>query len=141
MDKRIPIILVVLGMLVLGVGVAQQQGCHVPDVLPIPGPIVDPVERPGAWIILIEETDEANPAVARVKGHLEYWSNLKNTRQLNYRWLDENQQEAKPYASIVKETGVPALIILSAEGEKLLAKPLPPTIEGIDEAVKKVTGL
>ena len=102
-------------------------------------PSVDPFSTSpveGAWVVIVEETSERNPAVARVMADGEYWRGLEK-RGVQWRFYDIDSPDAKSYAAAAKREGLPALLILGPDGKVLEATGLPATVDGIDEIVKR----
>ena len=130
MRKVAPSILMILGGLILMVAPWL-------DALPI-GSIV-PVDVEGAWVVVVEETAERSPSVARVQSDSQYWKGLE-TRGLKWRFYDVDAPDAASYAKPAREAGIPALVIADPEGKLLAAKPIPATTEGIDALVREATG-
>jgi len=129
MTKAAPAMLMVIGGLVLMV--APWVG-SVPMVNP-------PVNIEGAWVVVVEETAERSPAVARVQSEADYWRGLES-RGLKWRFYDVDAPDAASYAKPAREAGIPALVIADPEGKLLAAKPIPATTEGIDAIVRGATG-
>lgn len=101
--------------------------------IPFAGPII---KQDGAWVIMIEETEERTPELAIVFNATKYWKELE-TRGLRYRWYDIDSDEASKY----RGGPAPRLVIESKDGKQLHDGPMPMTIEGLDAIVRKVTGL
>lgn len=102
-------------------------------------PSVDPFSTTpveGAWVVIVEETSERNPAVARVMADGAYWRELEK-RGVQWRFYDVDSPDAKSYAAAAKSEGLPALLILGPDGKVLEATGLPATVDGIDEIVKR----
>lgn len=112
---------------------------------PIPPPKPDPKPEPKpepkkavAWVVIVEETAQRTPAAAKVLNDLAYWQVLK-ARGVNWRFYDKDAQEAKErnYDRFATETGLPAVLLLAADGERLAAFPLPATTADLDAKLKE----
>lgn len=130
---------------VVAVGDAQ------PGPGPSPGPDPPPVP-PGPkadklWLVVIEETGERTPAVAKVLNDGGYWSGIIMRGHKN-RFYDKDSAEAKSrgYVALVASpqnglppVGVPALILIDqATGKPLKVMRLPADTAGVDAAMKEV---
>jgi hypothetical protein len=131
-QKNAPAILMLVGGLLLAI--APWVGS-----LPINLDPIIPVDIPGSWVVVVEETSERSPAVARVQADSAYWDSLEG-RGLKWRFYDVDSPDAASYVKPAKEAGIPALVVVAPEGRLLAAKPIPATTEGIDAIVKEVTG-
>lgn len=103
-------------------------------------PSVDPFDSTpieGAWVLVVEETGDRSPAVARIAAEGEYWRGLE-ARGVQWRFYDVDSVNAKSYAEPAKRAGLPALLILGPQGKVLQAAKLPESTEAIDALVKKV---
>ncbi len=96
-----------------------------------------PVE--GAWVVVVEETSDRNPAVVRVLADGEFWLSLEK-RKTNWRLYDIDSEDAKPFRKTAEDVGVPAVLIVDPNGNILKASPLPATTNGISELLKEATG-
>lgn len=130
MTKVAPALLMVIGGLVLLVA---------PWIDSIPMVTPAPVNIEGAWVVVVEETAERSPAVARIQSEASYWQGLEK-RGLKWRFYDVDSPDAASYAKPAKEAGIPAVVIADPEGKLLAAKPIPATTEGIDALVREATG-
>lgn len=116
---------------------------HAPIPPPDP-PKPDPKPTPinaSVWMIVVEETSERTALTAKVLGDLAYWNSIK-TRGSNWRFYDKDSPDAiaKKYPTMVSGATLPALLILSADGEKIKAVPLPKTTTEVDTLFREVTG-
>lgn len=117
------------------------------DALPIPvppfvEPLVDPAKTEGSWVVVVEETEQRTPAIAKVLGDTNWWRSLEQ-RELKWRHYDEDAVEAKPYQAIAGEVGLPAVIVIGGQGElsgKVLAKFRLATRDELDAKIKEATG-
>lgn len=120
--------------------VASLEGCQ--DFrLPVPivDPVVDPATTDGAWVVVVEETSQRTPQIARVLTYEAFWSGLE-ARGLRRRLLDKDNPDAAPYASRVEKYGLPCLLILKPSGSVLFEGPLPATRDELEAIVKEKTG-
>lgn len=125
--KYLSAILMIVGGLLLLLG----------PLLPLSG--LTPVDAEGAWVLIIEETSERSPVVARLTGDQEYWQSLES-RGLHWRFYDVDSENAASYRDKAKEVGLPALIIVDKDGNPIHARPAPATIPGVDADVRRYTG-
>lgn len=98
-----------------------------------------------AWVLLIEESSQRTPQVARILGNSTYWDSLA-ARKIKWRLYDKDSPEVKSYTEAAEKVGYPAVLILTTEagqtkGTLVAAKPCPPTTDSLDEFIRKVTGL
>ena len=133
MPKWVPIALVLFG---IGVAIAPTDGCNLPIPIPIVDPVVDPAKTEGSYVVVIEQTEDRTPAIAKLLGQ-----DLKTeleARGLRYRAYDVDSDEAKPYKTIA--TTLPYLLVMLPDGKILASKPLPLPKSAFDAAVKEATG-
>jgi hypothetical protein len=123
--------LIVGGLLILFGGKIQF-----PDWLPTPVPTPVVLDE-GAWIIVVEETAQRSPEVAKVFAAADFWDGLK-ARGLNWRAYDDDAPEAAKYVEKVKDR--PGVLITDKAGKVVRAGPLPTPIEKLDSLVKEATG-
>lgn len=131
MGKLVPAILMIVGGLILAIAPWVDQ---LPNLDPIVPPNVD-----GAWVVVVEETSERNPAVARVSAAADFWKSLEE-RGVKWRFYDIDSPDAVTYREAAKAVGIPALLVVGPDGKLLASKPLPATPDGIGETVKEATG-
>ncbi len=122
-----PVFLIVVGFLLVLAGPAIDR------LLPQP-------EHPDSWVIVVEQTEDRSPVVARLQSDTNWWENLES-RRLHWRFYDADSPDAEQYAERVKESGTPALLIVATDGTVLDSRPLPATIDGLDQIVTSVTGM
>jgi hypothetical protein len=122
-----PVLLIVVGLLLVLAGPAIDQ------LLPKP-------QHPDAWVIVVEQTEDRSPVVARLQSDTNWWENLES-RRLHWRFYDADSPDAVQYAERVKESGTPALLIVATDGTVLDARPLPATIDGLEQIVSSTTGM
>lgn len=106
-------------------------------LLPFSG--LTPVDAEDAWVLIIEETSERSPVVARLTGDQEYWQSLEK-RGLHWRFYDVDSSDADSYRDKAKEVGLPALMIVAKDGTLVHARPAPATTQGVDADVRRYTG-
>lgn len=122
-----PVLLIVVGLLLVFAGPAIDQ------LLPKP-------RHPDAWVIVVEQTEDRSPVVARLQSDTNWWENLES-RRLHWRFYDADSPDAVQYAERVKESGTPALLIVATDGTVLDSRPLPATIDGLEQIVSSTTGM
>jgi len=122
-----PVFLIVVGLLLFFAGPAIDQ------LLPKP-------EHPDSWVIVVEQTEDRSPVVARLQADTNWWANLES-RRLHWRFYDADSPDAVQYAERVRESGTPSLLIVATDGTVLDSRPLPSTIEGLNQIVSSVTGM
>lgn len=98
-----------------------------------------------AYVLIIEESEERKPEVARLLGNSEYFASL-SARKIKWRVYDKDSPDAKSYVVAAEKAGLPAVLLLTkAEGEEkgtlVAARSCPPTTDLLDEWIRKVTGL
>lgn len=105
---------------------------------PKPDPKPDPKPEPlgAAWVIVVYETTDSTPALAKELGNAAFWGGLK-PRGINYRHYDKDNPDAiaKKFPSFVAEVGLPAVLYLDATG-KVLKKEKFTTCAAIDATLK-----
>lgn len=126
--SKLPAILLIVGGLILSLSPLLDRLTFHSDT---PS---DPVD--GAWVVVIEETSERSPAVARVAADGSFWRDLEK-RGVNWRFYDVDAPNAKSYIEPAKRAGIPAVLILDQDGKILRAATLPATTDGIDALVKE----
>lgn len=129
-------------VMIVGGAIGLASGLEGCDSLPLPLPIdneVDPAKTEGSWVIVLEETSERTPAIAKVLTNEAFWSGLVD-RGLKRRLLDKDNPDASPYRSIADKHGLPCLILLAPDGTPLHSGPLPETREAMEAIVKEKTG-
>lgn len=104
----------------------------------IPGPD-PPSPKPGSWVIVIEESSERSPALARLITS-DYQAELA-ARQLRWRIYDIDQDAARPYAQHAQKAGLPAVLVVGTTGRLLDSFTLPSDQATLDAKVKGATGL
>ena len=108
-------------------------------VLPIPIP-VPPSPKPGSWIVLVEPSEERSAAVARLLANQEWQDEIKS-RQLKFRYYDDQQQEATSYRPLFESVGFPAVVVVDSTGVMLDKFRWDGDIESLNKRVKEATGL
>jgi len=103
------------------------------QVLPIPSKQLDE----GAWIIVIEETSERTPEVAKVFAAADFWDGLK-ARGLNWRAYDDDSPDAAKFIEKVKS--LPGVLVIAKDGKIVRTGPLLTPVDKLDAFVKEATG-
>lgn len=114
-----------------------------PQPEPTPTPIpIDITKTEGAWILIIEQTENRSIETAKLIRDIPYWQSVQ-ARGLNPRPYDYDAPEVAPYRATADAIGLPAVIIIGGKGElsgHVLSKfPLPAKAE-LDAKIKEVTG-
>lgn len=109
-----------------------------PQPKPQPEPVVDPATTQNAWLVVIEETQDRTPEIARVLTDRAFWDGL-HARGLHFRLIDRDSPDAANYVAIADALGLPALLILMADGKLISKTPLPKTVADLDALTKRVT--
>jgi hypothetical protein len=142
--KKLPWQWITLAIAVAGL-FFPMGSCDFGDLpIPVPPfvePIVDPAKTEGSWVVVVEESEDRTPAIAKVLGDTNWWRSLEQ-RGLKWRHYDDDAAEAKPYLKIASEVGTPAVIVIGGQGElqsKVLAKFTLGTKEELDAKIKEVT--
>lgn len=126
----------VVGVLLIVLGLYQHFSGSI--VVPIPTPIPSP--KPGSWVVLVEETAERTSDVAKFMADGAWFESLK-TRQLKFRAYDDDQPEAASYVPLSEAAGIPAVVIVSPEGQVLASFAFPAERDVLDRRIKEATGL
>ncbi len=128
MNKLAAPALMIFGGLLLAFG--NVEGCE-----SLPLPIVQR-DYPGAWVIVLEETQERTPAIAKLCSDA-YWDTLEK-RDLKFRFYDDDSSDADAYLKSAKS--IPWLLVMSADGKVLASEKLPENVDALDSVVKRATG-
>ena len=112
-----------------------------PQPPPIPEPKPNPPEpkQAVAWVVVVEETADRTPEVAKVLGDLTYWQGLrKREPAVEWRFYDKDSPEAKKrnYDTFGREVGLPAVLLLGADGKVVDKFKLPSSTGEIDAKLK-----
>jgi hypothetical protein len=105
-----------------------------------PGLTLIKPNHPDSWVIVVKETSDRSPVVARIQSDTQFWENLAS-RRLFWRFYDADSPDAEQYKEAIKETGLPALLILTTDGTVLDARPIPATVDGINQVIIEKTGM
>ena len=103
-------------------------------------PFLPVAKQDGAWVVVIEDTEQRSKEVAIIYNAFDYWKSVES-RGLKRRWYDSNSDEAAEYKTAIDKVSLPALVIQSRDGKQLYAGSLPMTVDGLDETIARVTGL
>lgn len=102
----------------------------------------DPAKTEGSWVVVVEQTEDRTPDVARILSNINYWKSFEK-RGLKWRHYDYDADEAEAYRPKADEVGLPATIIVGGKGDilgKVLAAfRLPTDLEVLDTKVTKAT--
>lgn len=107
-------------------------------------PIVDPINPPvvvnpvagDVFLIVVEETaDRTAETAAVLNGSSEWWHNL-GSRDVSYRWIDDDTPGAEKFAAVVKER--PGFVLMDSSGKRLKTGLLPKTTAELDQILKGV---
>lgn len=131
--QAMPLILIALGLVL--------AFAPVPSVLPLPiFDDADPTKTEGSWVVVIEETEDRTPEVAKVLTNDKFWAGLES-RGLRYRIMDVSTDEARPYRALSDKLGIPCVLVIAVpDGTVLAEEKLPGTLDGLDAIVSKATG-
>ena len=128
-------------LMILGgiVGIVSQSpgGWSLP--IPIIDNTVDPATTAGSWVVVVEETSERTPAVAKVLTNEKWWSGL-DARGLKKRLIDKDSPDAAAYKLMIDKHGMPVYMVLHPTGKVMAEGKLPATLDELESAVKKATG-
>lgn len=111
-NKYFPSVLLIAAALVF----LSPSGC---PSINLPIPIVQP-RYESLYAVVVEETKDRAAYSDVINSPI--WEDLKK-RKVDYRFYDDDSDEAKPYTGVV--TDRPALILLTAEGSVVWKGPLP----------------
>lgn len=91
-----------------------------PEPSPNPNPVPPPVTIDGAWVILVEETEDRvnNVEWLTVQQNTSVWQSL-NDKGFKWRWYDDDSVDANRYLKDVQTTGTPALLVYDKSGNLL----------------------
>ena len=107
---------------------------------PDPGP---PAPKVGAWVLIIEESSERSPWVARLIADREFWQSVED-RGLRWRVydIDSAGDSRGEITKQAREVGLPALVTIDEDKEAILSiERLPNSIDAVNESIKRATGL
>lgn len=111
-----------------------------PDVSPEPKP--KPVVSGPLYFVLVEELDERTPATAKLVNDTAFWLRMQK-RQVYFRAYDQDEPaaKAKGYVETVQKAnvGLPALILLDADGDVIWVKPRPKDVAAVEALVREVS--
>jgi hypothetical protein len=128
-------------------GKVQPDPTPFPDPIPDPSPNPDPVPPPvtidGAWIILVEESEDRGKNIdwLLVQQNTAVWQSL-NDKGFKWRWYDDDSADASRYLKDVESVGVPALLVYDKSGN-LLGRKKASEIKSRDDFnkfIKETTG-
>lgn len=96
--------------------------------------------RPGSWVLLVEESSERTPALARWSEDL-IWQESLAARQLQFRIYDVDQlADESQIERAARKVGLPALVIVDPTGKVLDSQAITDQTD-VDGLVKGATGL
>lgn len=122
--------------------VATIGDAPIPDP-PGPKPPVPPIPVTGpAWAVVVEQTEQRTPSQAAILGNFAMWKNLTDKGHM-WRIYDADNSIAKTkgFVEAANSVGLPALLIVGNGGKLISMQKLPETSAGVEEAMKKATGL
>lgn len=106
---------------------------------PIPPDPPGPVKGKVAWVVVIEETSQRTPEVAKVLADVAAW----NALGVKWRFYDQDDAYAKiaGYKRTADKANValPALLLISDKGDPITAVPLPKTVADIKAKIEEVS--
>ena len=94
----------------------------------------DEVFNPGGFIMLVEETGDRTPAVAKITNNLTFWTSVKNR---GYSWRFYDFDQANPGLKSWTKDILPALVFQHSDGKVWKAIPLPKSVSEIDAYLEK----
>lgn len=113
-------------------GAPPPQPQPQPQPTPNPTPAVD-----AAWVIVVYETQDKTPELAKALGDTAYWTALK-VRGISWRHYDKDDPSvtSRGYLKYANQVGLPAALFLDKTG-KVLKQVKFSTTADIDSALKK----
>lgn len=123
-----------------------------PPVPPDPKPEPKPNPAGPLWLVIVYENDSQSLDTARVINDTAFWEKQRKAGN-QFRPFDQNEPSAVKLGYVKAATqdrtdaagkvirkapGLPALIVVDAEGDVIRAVPLPKSTAGIDAIVKEV---
>lgn len=114
-----------------------------PNPNPTPEPQPVPVVVDGAWVILVEETEDRQKYVdwLLIQQNASLWQGI-NDRGFKWRWYDDDSQDASKYKKDADKIGYPALLVYDKSGN-LIGQKKAADIKSVDEFnsfIKQSTG-
>ena len=112
----------------------RVSGCDIPDVLPIPSPVVVDGE---VWVVVVYETESPLSGLANLKRSFDWMGELPG-RQVKFRTYDDDQPEAKSYVDALGAGNSGVLLITS--GGKVVGQRVVDSVSPavIDEMLSEV---
>jgi hypothetical protein len=106
---------------------------------PTPGPVPDPTPpKVDKLFVICVVPDDESPAVAKVVGDASMWVRLEKAGHRYRVWPKSSPSVAeKKLSKYVDKAGVPAVVLMSAEGKVLTASALPKTAADLEAMVKE----
>lgn len=118
-----------------------------PPIPPGPTPDPDPptptpVTGPG-WAIIVEESGSRTLEQAVVLAPTAAWKAAIEAKGHHWRIYDKDQSAAasKGFVTAAARVGFPALLVVSSTGKLIATEKLPATSQGVEDVMKKWTGL
>jgi len=105
------------------------------DTKPEPNPDPEPVDDV-AWVILVEETADRTPEIAKIVGDLNWWKSLEQDG-IKWRHYDDDSADAEDYRDALRGTDLPAILLLDEDGDVVDSFELPDSIDGIEARIKR----
>ena len=103
--------LAAVAVLAVALGV-RVGGCDLPDVLPIPSPVVVEGE---VWVVVVHETESPLDGLANLKQSFDWMGGLSG-RQVKFRAYDDDQPEAKSYVDALGQ-GNSGILLITDNGK------------------------
>ena len=125
MANKVRLAAVAVLAVVLGVRVG---GCDLPDILPIPSPIVVEGE---VWVVVVHETESPLDGLANLKRSFDWMGGL-SAREAKFRAYDDDQPEAKSYVDALGQGNSGILLITDSGkvvGQRLVESVSPALID------------
>lgn len=90
-------------------------------------------------IILIEETGDRVkfPHIASLLNDSQFWDGLQ-AKGVPMRPYESDSADAAPYLAAAEAVGLPALLLVGENKQVLLAKPVPPTRDGVTQMLQSL---
>lgn len=88
-----------------------------------------------SWVVVIEETADRTPAQAKVLADLKWWQSLE-TRNIKWRHYDEDSDDAEVYKDTIRSLKLPAVVLLSKDGQVIAKFELPSTTAELERKLK-----
>lgn len=124
---------------------AKPPPDKIPDPKPVPpdaDPKPDPKPTPvvgDLWVVIVEELDDRTVATAKIVNDSAFWLDQAK-RGVKMRTYDKDEPAAvnKGYVKAAGKVGLPAVLLLDADGDVVRAKAMPKDVAGMAAIIAEV---